>query len=66
MKTFLRHSSLNVTRMMNLRRVRWAGRVARIGEEKNTYQVLMGKPEGKGSPVRRSSWWKDDIKIDLK
>jgi hypothetical protein len=39
--------------------------VARIGEEKNMYRVLMGKPEGKrplGKPRRR---WEDGIRMDL-
>jgi hypothetical protein len=36
--------------------MRWAGHVARMGEERNIYRVLMGKPEGKrplGTPRRR-------------
>ena len=38
------------------RRMRWAGHVARMGEEKGVYRVLVGKPEGKrplGRPRRR-------------
>ena len=50
--------------MMNLRRMRWAGRVARVGEEQNAYRFWMGKPEGKGPPVRHCSWWEDKIKMD--
>jgi hypothetical protein len=44
----------------------WAGHVARIGEERNVYRVLMGKPEGKrplGRPRRR---WEDGIRMDLR
>jgi hypothetical protein len=52
--------------MMNLRRMRWAGRVARIGEEQNAYRAWMGKPEGKGPPARHSSWWEENIQMDLK
>jgi hypothetical protein len=52
--------------MMNLRRMRRAGRVARVREEQNAYRVCVGKPEGKGPPVRHSSWWEDKIKVDLK
>jgi hypothetical protein len=52
--------------MMNLRRMRWAGHVARIGEEQNAYRAWMAKPEGKGQPVRYNSWWDDNIKMDLK
>jgi hypothetical protein len=46
--------------------VRRVGNVARIGEKKNAYRILVGKPEGKkplGKPRRR---WVNDIKIDLK
>jgi hypothetical protein len=45
--------------------MRWAGHVARMGEERNMYNVLMGKPEGKrplGRPRRR---WEDGIIMDL-
>ena len=47
------------------RRMRWAGHVARMGEWRGVYRVLVGKPEGKrplGRPRRR---WKDNIKMDL-
>jgi hypothetical protein len=48
------------------RRMRWAGHVARMGEERNVYRILMGKPEGKrrlGRPRRR---WEDGIRMDLR
>jgi hypothetical protein len=48
------------------RRMRWAGHVARMGETRNAYRVLVGKPEGKrplGRPRRR---WVDNIKMDLR
>ncbi|KAJ4434960.1 hypothetical protein ANN_23532 [Periplaneta americana] len=47
------------------RRLRWAGHVARMGESRNAYRVLVGRPEGKrplGRPRRR---W-EDIKMDLR
>ena len=47
------------------RRTRWAGHVARLGEEREAYKVLMGKPEGRrplGRPRRR---WVDNIRMDL-
>jgi hypothetical protein len=50
------NSSSNMNRMMKSRIMRWAGHFARIGEEKNVYRVLVGKPEGKrsvGRPRRR-------------
>jgi hypothetical protein len=46
-------------------RMRWAGHVARMGEERNVHRVLVGKPEGKrpvGRPRRR---WENYIKMDL-
>jgi hypothetical protein len=45
--------------------MRWAGHVTRIGEKRNVYRLLVGKPEGKrplGRPRRR---WMDNIKKDL-
>jgi hypothetical protein len=45
--------------------MRWAGHVARIGDKRNVYRLLVGKPEGKrplGRPRRR---WIDNIKMDV-
>jgi len=59
------HSSPNIVRVIKSRRMRWAGRVARMGEETGVYRVLVGKPEGKkplGRPRRR---WVDNIRMDL-
>jgi hypothetical protein len=47
------------------RRMRWAGYVARMGEGRGAYRVLVGRPEGRrplGRPMRR---WEDNIKMDL-
>ena len=52
-------------RVIKSRRMRWAGHVACMGEEKGSYRVLVGKPEGKrqlGRPRRR---WVDNIRMDL-
>jgi len=47
------------------RRMRWAGHVARMGDGRGVYRVLVGKPEGK-RPVRRPRRrWEDNIKMDL-
>jgi hypothetical protein len=49
------YSSPDIIRQVKSRRMRWAGCVARIGEERKVYKVLMGKPEGKrplGRPRR--------------
>ena len=58
-------SSPNIVRVIKSRRMRWAGHVARMGEEREVYRVLVGKPEGRrplGRPRRR---WVDNIKMDL-
>jgi hypothetical protein len=39
------YSSRSIIRMMKSRRMRWAGVVARIGEKRNSYRILVGKPE---------------------
>ena len=52
-------------RVIELRRMRWAGHVARMGEERGVYRVLVGKREGRrplGRPRRR---WVDNIRMDL-
>jgi hypothetical protein len=52
-------------RIMKTRRMRWARHVARIGQKRNAYVILVGKPEGKrplGRPRRR---WVDNLKIHL-
>jgi hypothetical protein len=60
------YSSSDIIRQIKSRRIRWAGHVARMGEGRNVYRVLVGKPEGKrprGRPRRR---WEDGIKTDLR
>jgi hypothetical protein len=59
------YSLPNIVRMVKLRRIRRAGHVARMGEDRGVYRVLVGKPEGKwplGRPRRR---WEGNIKMDL-
>jgi hypothetical protein len=41
------YSSPNIIRMIKSRRMRWAGHVAQIGEKRNAYRILVGKPKGK-------------------
>jgi hypothetical protein len=50
------YSSPDIIRQVKSRRMGWAGHVARMGEERKVYKVLVGKPEGKralGRPRRR-------------
>jgi len=59
------YPSPNIVRVIKSRRMRWAGHVARMGEESGVYRVLVGKPEGRrllGRPRRR---WVDNIRTDL-
>jgi hypothetical protein len=60
------YSSPNIIRTIKSRRMRWAGHVARMGEERNAFRIFVGKPEGRrplGRPRRR---WVDNIKMDLR
>jgi hypothetical protein len=59
------YSLPNIVRVVKARRMRWAGHVARTGEERVVHMVLVGNPEGKrpfGRPRRR---WVDNIKMDV-
>jgi len=59
------YSLPNIVRVIKSRRLRWAGHVARMGEGRGVYRVLVGKPEGKrplGRPRRR---WEDNVRMDL-
>jgi hypothetical protein len=60
------YSSPNIVRVIISRRMRWAGHVARMGEGRGIYRVLVGRPEGKrplGRPRRR---WEDNIRMGLR
>jgi hypothetical protein len=60
------YSSPNIIRQIKSRRMRWAGHVARMGEERYVHRILMGKSEGKrplGRPRRR---WENGIRMDLR
>jgi hypothetical protein len=59
------YSSPSIIIIIMLRRMRWAGHVARMGEKRNAYRLLVGKPEGRrplGRPRRR---WLDNIRMEL-
>jgi hypothetical protein len=59
------YSLANIVRVVKSRRMRCAGHVARLGEDRGVHRVLVGKPERKrslGMPGRR---WEDNIKMDL-
>jgi hypothetical protein len=56
----------DIIRQIKSRGIRWAGHVARIGEGRNVYRVLVGKPEGKRPLGRSNCRWAEGIKIDLR
>jgi hypothetical protein len=59
------YSSPNIIRVIKSRRMRWARHVERMGENRGSYRILVGRPEGRlplGRPRRR---WEDNIKMDL-
>jgi hypothetical protein len=59
------YSSPSIIRIIKSRRMRWEGHVARMGEKRNVYRLLVGKPGGKrplGRPRRR---WIYNIEMDL-
>jgi hypothetical protein len=59
------YSSPSIIRIIKPKSMRLAGHVARMGEKRNAYRLLVGKPEGKrplGRPRRR---WVDNIRMDL-
>ena len=58
-------SSPNIVRVIKSRIMRWAGHVARMGEERGVYRVLVGKPEGRRPLERPRRRWVDNIRMDL-
>jgi hypothetical protein len=60
-----KYSSPSIVRINKARKMRWAGLVARMGEKRYAYRLLVGKPEGRrplGRPRRR---WLNNIRMDL-
>ena len=59
------YSLPNIVRVVKSRRMKWAGHVARMGEDRVVHRVLVGKPEGKRPLRRPRRRWEDNIKMDL-
>jgi hypothetical protein len=59
------YSSTSIIRIIRSRRMWWAEHVARMGEKRNAYRLLVGKPEGKRPLGRPRHMWVDSIKIDI-
>jgi hypothetical protein len=60
------YSSLNIIRVIKSRRMRWVGHVACMGEGRDVYRVLVGRPKGKRPLERPRYRWEDNIKMDLR
>jgi len=59
------YCSPNIVRVIKSRRMRWAEHVARMGEERGVYRVLVGKPEGKIPMGRPRCRWVNNIRMDI-
>jgi PAS domain-containing protein len=59
------YSSPSIIRMIKSMRMRWAGHVARMEENRNAYRLLVGKPDGKRPLERLRRRWVDNIEMDL-
>jgi hypothetical protein len=57
------YSSPNIFRVIQSRKIRWAGHVARMREMRAVYRVLVGKPEGKRPLGRPRGRREDNIKM---
>jgi hypothetical protein len=60
------NSSWNISRVVKSRKMKWAGHVARMGETRNAYKILVGKPEWEKAHGRHRLNWEDNIKIGLR
>jgi hypothetical protein len=59
------YSSSSIIRVIKTRRMRWAGHVARMGEMRGAYNILVGRPEGRRPLGRPRCRWEDNIRMDL-
>jgi hypothetical protein len=59
------YSSPSIIRLIKSRRMRWTGHVARMGEKRNAYRLLVGKAERKRPLGRPRHRWVDNIRMDL-
>jgi hypothetical protein len=60
------YASLNIIQVIKLRRIRLVGHVAQMGEVRNAYSILVGKPEGKRPFRRPRDRYEDNITIDFR
>jgi hypothetical protein len=62
---YVLYSSPNISWVSKSRKMRWAGNVARMGDSRGTYRVLVWRPERKSTIGRPSRRWEDNFKINL-
>jgi hypothetical protein len=55
-----------MTGVIKSSKMRWAGHIARMGEKRNAYRILVGKPEVKRPLGRPRGRWIDNIRVDLR
>jgi hypothetical protein len=60
------YSSPNIVRVITSRRMRWAGHVACMGEERCVYRALVKNPEGRSPLERPRRRWENNIRMDLR
>jgi hypothetical protein len=59
------YSSPNIVWVIKSSIMRWLGHVARMGEGRGVYRILVGKPEGKKPPGRQRRRWEDKINMEI-
>jgi hypothetical protein len=59
------YASPNIIRGIKSRKMRWVWHVAHMGEIRNAYKTLVGKPEGRDFSERPRHRWEDNIRLDL-
>jgi hypothetical protein len=64
-KFYDQHCSPNIIRVIESRRMRWAVNVARMGDSRGAYRILVGRPEGKRLLGRPGGRWEDNTEKDL-
>jgi hypothetical protein len=60
------HSSPNIVRVIKRSRIRWAMNIERVGEIRNAYKIVVGKPDKKRPLGRRKRRWRNNIKMGVK
>jgi hypothetical protein len=60
------YSLPSIVRVIKARRMRWVWHVARMGEVRGAYNILVGRPEGRRPLGRPRHRWEDNIEMDLR